>query len=43
MKLFCGNKAAIRITNNPVQHDRIRRIRHVEIDRHFIKEKTGQW
>ena len=36
MKLFCNNKATISIANNPVQHDRIK---HLEIDRHFIKEK----
>ncbi|TYK23965.1 reverse transcriptase [Cucumis melo var. makuwa] len=35
MKLFCDNKAAISIANNPVQHDRTK---HVEINRHFIKE-----
>ncbi|GAV74050.1 hypothetical protein CFOL_v3_17532 [Cephalotus follicularis] len=36
MSLFCGNKAAIEIAHNPVQHDRTK---HVEVDHHFIKEK----
>ncbi|TYK27009.1 reverse transcriptase [Cucumis melo var. makuwa] len=36
LKLFCDNKAAISIANNPVQHDRTK---HVEIYRHFIKER----
>jgi hypothetical protein len=36
MKLCCDNKAAINIAHNPVQHDRTK---HVEVDRHFIKEK----
>jgi IS30 family transposase len=36
MKILCDNKAAISIAKNPVQHDRTK---HVEIDRHFIKEK----
>ena len=38
MKLFCNNKAAISIINNPVQHDRTK---YVEIDQHSIKEKLN--
>ena len=36
MKLYCDNKAAISITHNPVLHDKTK---HVEVDKHFIKEK----
>lgn len=36
MKVFCDNKAAIAIAHNPVLHDRTK---HVEVDKHFIKEK----
>jgi hypothetical protein len=36
MRLWCDNKSAINIANNPVQHDRTK---HVEIDRFFIREK----
>ncbi|GMP34973.1 hypothetical protein CsSME_00052031 [Camellia sinensis var. sinensis] len=39
VKLYCDNKAAINISLNPVQHDRTK---HVEVDRHFIKEKVEE-
>jgi len=39
MRLYCDNKAAISIAHNPVQHDQTK---HVEIDRHFIKEKLRE-
>ena len=36
MKLYYDNKLAISIAHNLVQHDRTK---HIEIDRHFMKEK----
>ena len=39
MNLKCDNKVAIEIAQNLVQHDRTK---HVEIDRHFIKEKLDE-
>ena len=39
MKMFCDNMAAINIAKNPVHHDRTK---HVELDRHFIKEKVEE-
>ena len=36
MKLYCDNKSAINIAHKPVQHDRTK---HVEVDRHLVKEK----
>ena len=39
MVLNCDNRSAISIAHNPVQHDRTK---HVEIDRHFIKEKLEE-
>nr|GFA25451.1 putative reverse transcriptase, RNA-dependent DNA polymerase [Tanacetum cinerariifolium] len=35
-QIMCDNKAAIQILENPVQRNRTK---HVEVDRHFIKEK----
>ncbi|RVW31842.1 Retrovirus-related Pol polyprotein from transposon TNT 1-94 [Vitis vinifera] len=37
MKLYCDNKSAINIAHDPIQHDRTK---YIEIDRHFIKEKS---
>lgn len=36
LKLHYDNKAAINITHNLVKHDQMK---HIEIDRNFIKEK----
>ena len=36
---YCANKVAISVSHNPVHHDRMK---HVEIDRHFIKEKVEE-
>ncbi|XP_017191168.1 uncharacterized mitochondrial protein AtMg00810-like [Malus domestica] len=36
MLLYCDNQDTREIANDPVQHDRTK---HVEVDRHFIKEK----
>lgn len=35
-ELQCDNKTPISISENSVQHDRTK---HIEVDRHFIKEK----
>jgi len=35
-QLKCDNKTTISISKNPIQYDRTN---HVEVDRHFIKEK----
>lgn len=41
MRLYCNNKTAISIAQNPSQHDYTE---HIEVNRHFIKEKlqSGQ-
>ena len=36
IKLYCDNKSTINIAHNLVQYERTK---HMEIDRHFIKEK----
>ena len=36
LQVYYDNRAAISIAHNPVHHDRTK---HVEVDRHFIKEK----
>lgn len=38
MRLFCDNKEAISIANDPVQHDRMV---HIEIVRHFYQGKVN--
>jgi hypothetical protein len=37
--LYYDNKTAINITNNPIQQNRTK---HIEIDRHFIKDKLDK-
>ncbi|KAK4258317.1 hypothetical protein QN277_007775 [Acacia crassicarpa] len=37
LKLYCDNKAALSMALNPVQHSRTK---HVDVDRHFIREKV---
>ena len=37
--VFCDNQSTIRVSHNPVQHDRMK---HVDIDRHYIKETLEQ-
>jgi hypothetical protein len=39
IKMYCDNKAAIIIANNPVQHDQTK---HLKVDRHFIKQKLDK-
>jgi len=36
MNLYCHNKSSINIAHNLVPHDHIK---HIEVDKHFIKEK----
>ncbi|RDX61537.1 Copia protein, partial [Mucuna pruriens] len=38
IKLFYDNNSTISIAHNPIQHDKTK---HIEIDRHFIKEKLN--
>ena len=36
MKLYCNKNSIINIAHNPIQHDQTK---HVEVNRHFTKEK----
>lgn len=36
VEIFCDNKAAIQIANNPVFHDKTK---HFEVDLYFLREK----
>lgn len=36
IQIYCDNQSTISIAHNPIHHDRTK---HVEVDRHFIKEK----
>ena len=36
LQVYCDNQAVISISHNPIHHDSTK---HVEVDRHFIKEK----
>lgn len=40
MKVYYDNKAIIAISYNPVRHNKTK---HVEVYRHFIKEKIERW
>nr|KYP62702.1 Copia protein [Cajanus cajan] len=39
VQLYCDNKFVMSIAHNPVQHDRIK---HIEIDKHFIKDNLDR-
>lgn len=40
MRLYCDNKSAISIADNPVQHGRTK---HIEMDKTLHQRKTRKW
>lgn len=39
INIYCDNKPAINISNNPLHHDQTK---HVEVDRHYIQDKIEE-
>ena len=39
MKFYCDNKSTINIAHNLIQHNKTK---HIEVDRHFIKEELEE-
>jgi hypothetical protein len=39
--VYCDNVSAVYLSTNPVQHQRTKRTKHVEIDLHFVRERVA--